>query len=103
MLGEAAGGGRELNPLRDCRKAIGYRLRHPGQLWPRIRYWWWERRNPDKPWLTPGAVAFLDGHLTPEMAGLEFGSGRSTAWFARKLARLVSVEHHEEWFKIVRD
>ena len=29
--------------------AIGYWLRHPGQLWPRLRYWWWERRNPDKP------------------------------------------------------
>ena len=27
------------------------------------------------------------------MCGLEYGSGRSTAWYAGKLSRLVSVEH----------
>lgn len=79
-----------------------YWLRHPGRLWPRIRYWWWEKRNPDKPWLTPGAVEFLESHLTPEMNALEYGSGRSTLWFASKVGHLVSIEHDEGWFQKVR-
>ena len=70
---------------------------HPRAAVARGRYWWWEKRNPDKPWLTPAAVAFLDAHLKPAMTGLEFGSGRSTAWYAGKLHRLTSVEHHAEW------
>jgi predicted O-methyltransferase YrrM len=82
---------------------LGYWLRHPGRLLPRIRYWWWERRNPDKPWLTPGAVAFLETALTREMYGLEFGSGRSTAWYAGKLSRLVSVEHDTGWYARVKE
>ena len=39
---------------------FGFWIRHPGRLLPRIRYWLWEKWNPDKPWLTPGAVAFLE-------------------------------------------
>lgn len=82
--------------------ALGFWLRRPHKLIARARYWVWERRNPDKPWLTPGAVAFLDAHLTRDMAGLEFGSGRSTAWYARKLRRLTSVEHHAGWAETVK-
>jgi hypothetical protein len=76
---------------------IRFWLRHPRLAVARVRYWWWERRNPDKPWLTPGAVEFLDRHLTKDMTGLEFGSGRSTAWFAGKLGRVISVEHDAAW------
>ncbi|WP_406698697.1 class I SAM-dependent methyltransferase [Singulisphaera sp. Ch08] len=36
------------------------------------------------------------------MRGLEFGSGRSTAWFATKLGRLASVEHHAGWHEQVQ-
>ena len=31
------------------------------------------------------------------MTGLEYGSGRSTLFFARRLKKLVSIEHHEGW------
>ena len=37
---------------------LWYWLRRPHLIPARLRYWAWERRNPDKPWLTPGAVAF---------------------------------------------
>jgi len=37
------------------------------------------------------------------MTGLEFGSGRSTAWFAGKLQSLTSVEHHAGWHAIVTE
>ncbi len=77
-------------------------LRRPHLIPARVRYWWWERRNPDKPWLTPAAVAFLDRELSAADAGLEFGSGRSTVWFAARLRHLTSVEHHPGWYEAVR-
>jgi predicted O-methyltransferase YrrM len=77
-------------------------IRHPNLLPARIRYWVWEKRNPDKPWLTPKAVEFLDRVLTRDMTGLEFGSGRSTAWFAARLRRLTSVEHYSVWYDRVK-
>lgn len=76
--------------------------RHPGLLWHRLCYWVWERQHPDEPWLTPGAVEFLKAHLRPDMTGLEWGSGRSTRWYAAHLRRLVSVEHHAGWYERVK-
>jgi predicted O-methyltransferase YrrM len=35
------------------------------------------------------------------MQGLEWGSGRSTIWFAGRLGRLTSVEHSGEWHRFV--
>jgi len=68
----------------------------------RIRYKLWERRNPDKPWLCPGSVAFCQKILTPSMKALEFGSGRSTRWFAQHVGHLTSIEHHGDWHAIVK-
>jgi predicted O-methyltransferase YrrM len=34
--------------------------------------------------------------------GLEFGSGRSTIWFARKVAYLTTVEHNRIWHEEVK-
>jgi predicted O-methyltransferase YrrM len=57
-----------------------------------------ERRNPKEPWLTKDAVRFLDESLKPGDRGLEFGSGRSSVWFAKRIAHLISVEDNKEWF-----
>lgn len=76
--------------------------RNPGKILHRVRYWVWERRNPDVPWLTPGAVAFLDANLRPDMTGIEWGSGRSTRWYAKHLRSLMSVEHHHGWYERVK-
>ena len=54
-------------------------------------------RDPCYPWLNAGAVRWLAGRLRPDMIGFEWGSGRSTAFFARRVARLVTVEHREKW------
>ena len=54
--------------------------------------------NPDHPWLTPCSIQILASFLKPSDVGLEFGSGRSTIWFARRVNHLTSVEHNEEWF-----
>jgi hypothetical protein len=41
--------------------AIGFWLARPQMVIPRIRYWFWERMNPDKPWLCPGTINRRDG------------------------------------------
>lgn len=54
--------------------------------------------HPDSPWLTPGAVAFLENWLQPHYVGFEWGAGRSTIWFSKRVARITSVEHNEDWY-----
>jgi hypothetical protein len=80
-----------------------YWVRRPRAAIARIRYWVWEKRNPDKPWLTPAAVRFCEAVLAPPMRGWEFGSGRSTPWFAARLGHLVSIEHDPQWHAAVRE
>ncbi len=73
----------------------------PDYLWSRIKDKLHQRLHPEEPWLTPAVVHILDRHLTQDMSGLEFGSGRSTVWFARHLGKLTSIEHSPEWFQKV--
>ncbi len=60
-----------------------------------------EKLHPDWPWLTKDAVLLLDQLLNKDDVGLEFGSGRSTMWFARRVKELISIEHDEKWFNWV--
>ncbi len=57
------------------------------------------------PWLTDNAVKFLEDFLqrTPSAKVLEFGSGASTVWFAKRDVELVSVEHNEKWYEQVKE
>ncbi len=73
----------------------------PRYIADRAALWWWTRRNPDAPWLVPAAVALLDQWLRSPDSVVEFGSGRSTLWFARRVARVVSIEHNPVWFATV--
>jgi hypothetical protein len=57
----------------------------------------YQRMKPDLPWLTRDATSALGSLLNHTDVGLEFGSGRSTVWFARRLALLTSVEHSPLW------
>ena len=77
-------------------------LRNPTRVLARVRYWIYEKWNPDKPWLCPGTIARLESVLKPQMSGVEFGSGRSTYWLAQHLKHLISIEHHQGWFESVR-
>ena len=61
----------------------------------------YEKRHPDHPWLTRQANSLLSTLLKPTDVGLEWGSGRSTSWFAQRIKHLTSVEHDEAWYKEV--
>ena len=75
----------------------------PGYVVSRIGRAWYERRNPDAPWLSPGMISFLSDWLRPSDVVVEFGSGRSTIWFARRVARVVSCEHDAQWHGAVSE
>ncbi|HCE42081.1 MAG TPA: hypothetical protein DET40_00855 [Lentisphaeria bacterium] len=69
----------------------------------KLKLLWWQRQNPDAPWLTADGIAFLDNWLKKSDVGVEFGSGRSTMWFAARIAQLTSIEHDPGWHAIVKE
>lgn len=72
----------------------------PRYLYCRVRQELWSRSHPEDPWLTRTAVAFLSEYIRPGDTLVEFGSGRSTMWFARRvgaMGKVISVEASQEW------
>jgi len=74
----------------------------PLYIWSRILEKSYRRSQPNNPWLAPKAIDFLATYLQKTDTGLEFGSGRSTIWFLKRVAHLTSVEHQEEWYRLVQ-
>ncbi|MHC4113053.1 MAG: O-methyltransferase, partial [Planctomycetota bacterium] len=74
----------------------------PRCLYALLRRQIWIRMHPDVPWLTRQAVEILDDRLQPTDVGLEWGSGRSTLWFARRVSHLTSIEHNDHWYKRIK-
>lgn len=62
-----------------------------------------DRSGNPLPWFTYPSIAFLDKRVKPDMSIFEYGSGNSTLWWSKKAARVVSCEHHEEWFGYFKD
>ena len=60
-----------------------------------------EKRYPMNPWLTKDSVNFLNQIILPTDIGVEFGSGRSTIWFAKRLKHLISIEDNKDWHREV--
>lgn len=56
------------------------------------------------PWLTEGAITFLTRYFEehPDAKVLEFGSGASTVWMAKRTKNLVSVDHNPYWNSLVK-
>jgi hypothetical protein len=52
--------------------------------------------------MTPAAVKYLDHLLNVEDVVLELGSGASTAWYARRVRRVVSLEPNPSWAERVK-
>jgi Methyltransferase domain len=79
------------------------RFRHltPTYIVDRLRLAAYQRLNPEAPWLTADAVGFLEDWLRPQHVGFEWGSGRSTVWFAARARHLTSVEDDPEWYREV--
>jgi predicted O-methyltransferase YrrM len=78
-----------------------YRHLTPRYIFNKLQYLADLRRHPDAPWLTRHANEMLASLILPTDVGLEFGSGRSTVWLARRARRLMSVEHDRTWHATV--
>jgi predicted O-methyltransferase YrrM len=75
------------------------RIRHwsPRYVCNRLAAAKYERVNPDAPWLTRQMIEILDYWLKPNDVGVEWGSGRSTAWLAARVSHLTTIEENAEW------
>jgi len=76
-------------------------LLRPRYVADRVRLAVHQRMHPDAPWLTAEATDLLDTWLRPGHVGMEWGSGRSTVWFAHRVGHLLSVEHDAGWHAAV--
>ena len=56
-------------------------------------------RAPELPWISYNAIERIDRVLSADANVLEFGSGSSTMWFARRCGFLHSIEHDEVWHR----
>ena len=54
--------------------------------------------RPEEPSLTPQAVRELDRRLTHDMVGVEWGSGNTTRFFARRTRHLTSFETDTSYY-----
>lgn len=58
--------------------------------------------RPVLPWLGFRAIKYIDGLMNRSWKVLEFGSGMSTIWLARRCEFLVSIETDKGWYESVR-
>ena len=54
-------------------------------------------RDLDGPWINALALRFLRRIIQPEWNVFEFGSGRSTLWYAEHAASVVALESAPDW------
>jgi hypothetical protein len=71
----------------------------PAYFFKRLDQMWFAKAHPDAPWLAKSAILLLDSYLKPGDIGFEWGSGRSTLWFAQRVAHLYSVEDNRDWYE----
>lgn len=63
---------------------------------------YWEGPLQDgNPWITFSGIDFLDSNLTKEDKVFEYGIGGSTIFLAKRVKKVVSVEHDPEWHTAV--
>jgi len=55
------------------------------------------------PWITPGAIAYLNTIIKPTWRVFEWGSGGSSVYFVSHCAEYVAIEHDANWITRTRD
>ncbi len=74
---------------------------HPEALARRLAGEVYRKFRPDEPWISLKAVKYCEKNLSKDHLALEWGSGRSTIWFAKRVGKIVSVEDKKSWFDYV--
>jgi len=55
------------------------------------------------PWWAPDAVKFVNDYLTKDSLVLEFGGGGSSPWLADRAKKVITIEHHPKWARMIRE
>ncbi len=58
-----------------------------------------DANNQPIPWVTYSFIDFIKERLHNNLTVFEYGSGNSTLFYAKKVKRVVSVEHDNAWYK----
>lgn len=77
-------------------------LLSPKYILSRVKQKRYFKRNQDKPWLTAAANMILSENLNENFRVLEFGSGRSTLYFASLCDEIYSREHDLAWYEKIK-
>jgi predicted O-methyltransferase YrrM len=96
--------GWRISRLHDMRgNLVGWRdlVALPAILWGATAREMFGHR-PELPWIPFAARTALARLLTPASRVLEFGSGMSSLWLARRCAFVNAVEHNEIWAERIR-
>jgi predicted O-methyltransferase YrrM len=57
--------------------------------------------RPEVPWIAYTAIRMLENFLNKDSRVLEFGSGMSTIWYAKRAGEVCSVEDNRRWYEKV--
>jgi len=61
-----------------------------------------DKNGNEIPWFTYSAIHFLTPRLTKDLSVFEYGSGNSTIWFSKYCKTIVSTEHNENWYNMMK-
>lgn len=86
-------------------KVIAYTFIHPTQ-WRYAKRWVLSLKStPLKdrtPWMSYGAIDYIEKIINPSWEVLEYGSGGSTLYFSSRVKKVKTIEHHTGWFNILK-
>lgn len=54
------------------------------------------------PWINFDLKEWLDKNLNKEMVVFEYGSGGSTLYYSKKVKKVITVEHDQSWYGVVK-
>lgn len=61
------------------------------------------RRRPELPWWPLNVIPVIEKHLSKASRVVEFGSGMSTLWLARRAKSVLAIEDNLDWHRAVTD
>jgi hypothetical protein len=61
-----------------------------------------DAKGEELPWVTYSFIDFIKPRLNNSMRVFEYGSGSSTLFYARRVNKVVSVEHDKNWYDKIR-
>lgn len=79
--------------------------KQPSDFWTWVKSMYY-RKEPlayPIPWLTFDAIRELNKHVGPGVEVFEYGAGHSTLYWAKRGARVYSVEHDKVWYDLLME